>query len=311
LGILIFQNGSSSYGLRRVDRNLTITLEPAYERLNLLDSAATSGAENRWSGSSEIGASPRKTGTHLTAEQITEAIREAFWQPTLVDVLAAIPHALFVAVAAMSPALGLIFIGNLLRDRGLFAGITPLLSSLVLTMTVGLLFWSKARQFPGLNGWRVPAGFNWLATLPAALAGAAAGGIWAPGSIAYRMGSDNLPQITGLAALVLPLGAELLFRGIIFGKLAARLPIQRSAGKWWNSWPTLISTALYAVASVVLFVLSRGEVQVIQSLLVVGGAIVFGIASGISRERSESILASVLLHWVCAAALLFSSRLLF
>jgi len=311
LGILIFQDGSSSYCVRRVDRNLTVTLERAYERLNLLDAAATSGAENRWGGSSEIGVSPRKTGTSLTVEQITEAVREAFWEPTVTDVVSAIPQVLFVAVAALTPALGLIFVGNLLRDRGLFAGITPLLASLVLTMTVGVLFWSKARQFPGLNGWRVPAGINWLATLPAALVGAAAGGVWAPGSIAYRMGSDNLSQISGLAALLLPLGAELLFRGVIFGQLAARLPIQKSAGKWSRSWPTVISTALYAVASVVLFVLSRGEVQVIQSLLVVGGAIVFGIASGIARERSESILAAVLLHWVCAAALLFSSRLLF
>jgi len=158
----------------------------------------------------------------------------------------------------------------------------------------------------------VPAGLGWLSTLPAALVGAAAGGIWAPGSIAYRMGPDNLSQFTGAAALLPPLAAELLFRGVILGHLAARLPIKKSGEPWWRSWPTTISTALYAAASIVLFLSgSRGEIQISQSLLIVGGAVVFGIASGIARERSESILASVLLHWLCTAALLLSGRLLF
>ena len=312
LGILIFQDGSSSYCVRRVDRNLPATLERAYERLNLLDPAATGGAENRWSGSSEIGASPGKTGTSLTPTQITEAVREAFWEPTLIDVISAIPRPLFFAAASLSPALGLIFVANLLRDRGLIAGDALLLSTVVLTVTVGILFWSKARQLPGLNGWRVPAGFGWLSMLPAALAGAAAGGIWAPGSIADRMGADNLSQFTGAAALLPPLAAELLFRGVILGHLAARLPIQKSGGPWWRSWPTLISTALYAVASILLFLTgSRGEIQISQSCLIIGGAIIFGVASGVARERSESILASVLLHWLCTAALLLSGRLLF
>ena len=166
LGILIFQDGASAYRVRRVDRNLPAALERAYERLNLLDPAATGGSENRWSGSSEDGASPRKTGTNLTPTQITEAVREAFWEPTLIDVVSAIPRPLFLAAAALAPALALIFVGNLLRDRGLITGETMLLSAVVLTMTVGILFWSKARQVPGLNGWRVPAGFGWLEYAP-------------------------------------------------------------------------------------------------------------------------------------------------
>ena len=312
LGILIFQDASSNYSVRRVDPSLRATLRHAYERLNLLDPAVKSNAENRWSGSDEIGASPRKTGTNLTPAQIIEAVREAFWAPTLFDIGAAIPRALFLAGAALSPALVVIFVGNLLRDRGFIASETVLLSALVLAVTAGTLFWSKARQASGLSGWRVPAGFGWLSALPAALVGAAAGGVWAPGSLAYRMGPDSLSQLTGAAALLLPLAAELLFRGVILGDLAARLPIQRSGGPWWRSWPTLISTALYAAASLLFFLsVSRGEIQVSQSLLIVGGAVIFGVSSGVARERSESILSSVLLHWLCVAALLLSSRLLF
>jgi len=312
LGILIFQNSPSTYRVRQVDRSLPATLERAYERLNLLDPAATGGAENRWGGTTEIGASPRKTGTSLIPTQIIEAVREAFWKPSFLDIVSAIPRAVFLAVAALSPALALIFIGNLLHDHGYIAGEAVLLSAVVLTMTVGILFCLKARRVPGLYGWRAPTGFGWLIALPAALIGAVTGGAWAPGSLAYRVGAGNNFEFTGLAALLLPLGAELLFRGVILGHLAARLPIQKSGGPWWRSWPTLISTALYAGASLLLFLsFSRGQIQISQCFLIVGGALVFGIASGIARERSESILSSVLLHWVCVAALLLSSRMLF
>jgi len=311
LGILIFQNSPSTYRVRQVDQSLPATLERAYERLNLLDPVATGGSENRWGGSTEIGTSPRKTGTGLIPTQIIEAVREAFWKPTLFDVVTAIPRAVFLGVAALSPALALIFVGHLLRDRGYIAGEAVLLSALVLTVTVGILFWLKARRVPGLYGWRAPAGFGWLSALPAALIGAVTGGAWAPGSVAYRMGPDNVYEFTGLAALLFPLGAELLFRGVILGHLAARLPIQKSGGPWWRSWPTLISTALYAGASLLLFLsFSRGQIQISQWFLISAGALIFGIASGIARERSESILSSVLLHWLCAVALLLFSRLL-
>jgi membrane protease YdiL (CAAX protease family) len=311
LGILIFQNESSSYRLRQIDQGLPATLEQAYERLNLLDPAATSGGENRWGGSTEIGFAPRKTGTSLTPAQIVEAVREAFWQPSLVDVVSEVPRAVFLAAAALLPALALILVGNQLRDRGYIAGEAALLSALVLTITVAFLFSSKARQVPGLYGWRIPRGLGWLSALPAALIGAVIGGTWSPGSFAHRMGPGNVFEFTGLAGLLLPLGAELLFRGVILGHLAGRLPIQRSAGPWWHSWPTLISTVLYTVASLLLFVtISRGQILFGQWVLIVTGSAIFGVASGIARERSESVLVSVLLHWVCAATLLLFSRLL-
>jgi hypothetical protein len=166
--------------VRQVDRSLPATLERAYERLNLLDPAATGGSENRWGGSAEIGVSPRKTGTGLLPTQIIEAVREAFWEPTLSEVVSAIPRAMFLAVAALLPALALILVGNLLRDRGYIAGEAVLLSAVVLTTTVGVLFWLKARRVPGLYGWRAPTGFGWLIALPTALIGAVTGGTWAP-----------------------------------------------------------------------------------------------------------------------------------
>jgi membrane protease YdiL (CAAX protease family) len=311
LGILIFQHAAANYKVRQIDKSLPAKLDRAYERLNLLDPAASSGAENRWGGSAEIGISPRKTGTGLTPTQIIDAVREAFWKPSLFDVVSEIPQGLFLAGAALLPALGLIFVANLLRDRGYISGDAALLSALVLTIAVGILYCSRARQVPGLYGWRIPVGVAWLNALPAALIGSAIGGAWSSGSLAYRMGTGHPYQFTGIAALLLPLAAELLFRGVILGHLAGRLPIQKSTGPWWNSWPNLISTALYAAASLLLFhSFSRGELEISQWFLITGGAVVLGAASGIARERSESVLASVLVHWLCAAALLLASRVL-
>ena len=39
------------------------------------------------------------------------------------------------------------------------------------------------------------------------------------------------------------------------------------------------------------------------------GALLFGIAAGMARERSESLVASVLLHWICVAGVLAAPAL--
>jgi membrane protease YdiL (CAAX protease family) len=311
LGIVLFQHAGANYRVRQVDRSLPATLDRAYERLNLVDPAATSGSDNRWNGSAEVGYSPRKTGSNLTPAQIIAAVQEAFWTPRVFDVLAALPRVLGLAVGAMAPALALIFIGNLLRDRGYISGDTELLSVLVLAVTAGVLFYSKARLVPGLYGWRIPTDSSWLKMLPAALVGAAIGGAWAPGSIADRLGVDRLHPLGGVIALLLPLAAELLFRGVILGRLASRLPIQKGAGSWLNSWPNLLSTGLYTGASLLLFAtISRGELGFLQWMLIIAGSAVFGMATGTARERSESVLPSVLIHWLCTAGLLLLSRML-
>jgi membrane protease YdiL (CAAX protease family) len=305
LGVLILENAPSSYRLRQVDQSLPATLERAYERLNLLDPAVSGGSQNRWGGSAEIGGSPRNNETGLAPTQIVEAVRTAFREPTIVDVVSEIPRALFLAVAALLPALVLIFVGNLLHDRGYIAEQPMSLSAVVLTVTAGVLFWLKARELPGLYGWRAPTGFGWLNVLPVALIGAVIGGLWPPGALGYWLSHGNLYEFTAFAILLFPVGAELLFRGVILGQLASRLAIQKSGGAWWGSWPTLISSALYAAASLLLFLsFSNGQLILNQCFVIVAGALTFGIASGIARERSESVLSSVLLHWLCAAALL-------
>src|SRR5262245_24618939 len=304
LGILLFQDGSSTYTVRQVNQTLPALLERAYERLNLLDPAVKGRSQNCWAGSNTIGASPRKTGTGLNPTEIIDAVREAFRATTIVDVVSEIPRAIFLAVTALLPAVLLILFGNLLREHGYIEAQPVFLYAVVLTATVGIVFWLKALRVSGLYGWRVPTGFRWLVTLPAALVGAVIGGVWAPGSLGYGTAPHSAYEFAASAALFFPVAAELLFRGVILGHLAARLPIQKSGGSWWGSWPTLISSLLYAAASLVLFLsFSNGQLISNQCFLMVAGALTFGIASGMARERSDSVLSSVLLHLLCAAAL--------
>jgi membrane protease YdiL (CAAX protease family) len=312
LGILILQNPPATYDVRQVDRTLSTALERVYERLNLLDPAVRRGSQNRWGGSAEIGASPRDSGTGLTPDQIVAAVRDAFRQPSILDVISEIPRAVFLCLVGLSPALAFMVVANLLRDRGYMAPKTVLLSAVILPVTAGILFWLKARRAPGLYGWRAPTGLGWLIALPAAFIAALSGGIWTPGSLGYGIGSHNLSQFTASFAVFLPIAAELLFRGVILGSLASRLPIQGSVGHWWRSWPTLISSALYAAASVLLLLsFSSGQLHTSKLMVTIAASLTFGIASGVVRERSGSIFGSVLLHLICAAALILSGAVLF
>jgi membrane protease YdiL (CAAX protease family) len=304
LGILILQNEPSTYTLRQVNQMLPATLEQAYQRLNLMDPVVGGRSRNRWGGSVEIGGSPRGTGTRLTPVQITETVRQAFRRPTLVDILCEIGRGLLLGVAAMLP-LAVIFLDIPLQNR---AGEEILPTAVILSLMLGVLFLLKARQVPGLYGWRSPAGLDWLTMLPAALIGAAAGGIWIPGS---HQGLHKPDELTASALLLLPVTVEIVFRGLILGNLAWRLPIQKSGGPWFVSWPVFISGALYALMFLSFLSFTSGQLQMSHCFVSLPAAVMFGTALGMARERSESIVAPILLHWLCAAALLLVRKFFF
>lgn len=203
-------------------------------------------------------------------------------------------------MAAMLP-LAVIFFDIPLHNVHNRAGEEILSTAVILSLMLSALFFLKARQAPGLYGWRSPAGLDWLTMLPVALIGAAAGGIWIPGS---HEGLYNPSQLTASALLLLPVTVEILFRGLILGNLAWRLPIQKSAGPWFVSWPAFISGALYALMFLSFLSFTSGQLQMSHWFVSLPAAVMFGTALGMARERSESIVTPILLHWLCAAALL-------
>ncbi len=309
LGVIILQTGPNTFTLRQVDTFASATLESAYERLNLVDPAAghrTSG--NRWGGSGDIGGSPRATGTSLTPQQIADAFAHAYRRPTRAQRLGTAAVALLLTAVVMLGSLSVTYLlGSLLdpagsiesyfrSQAGTYAGSLIALSALLSLVAL--------RSGPKICGLCVPSGFDWLMLVPGALVGGAAGGAWiyAPAVAGTQIWPEH--QWTVLAiAIGFPVAAEVLFRGLVHGVLAHRFPIQRAGGPWFLSWPVSISSVLYAPWFLLPFVPFFSH----DPWLACAAALLFGISAGMARERSESLLPCLILHWFCLALLMAMS----
>jgi hypothetical protein len=80
LGLLLLDRGAFQYSLRLSSGFLDCDIEELYKRLNKVDPATASSreAENRWGGSSDIGGSPRLTGSQLGPDRILAVIEEVY-----------------------------------------------------------------------------------------------------------------------------------------------------------------------------------------------------------------------------------------
>jgi len=309
LGVIILQKNPDFYTLRQVDTFLPATLESAYERLNLVDPAAGNRRSgNRWGGSGEIGGSPRATGTSLTPQQIADAVAQAYRRPTMAQRLSTLAVALLENTAVMVGSMMATYFLGWLRDppgsiesyfqnqAGIYAGVLC-----VLTFVLAL---ASLQSGPKVFGLCLPTGLDWLFLLPGALLGGLAGGAWVFAPPFTSSQAFLGYSWTGLAIVIaFPIAAEVLFRGLLHGTLAQRFPTQRHGGPWFLSWPVLISSTLYALWSLLPFLpfFPRGVV------LTYAGALLFGISSGMARERSESLLPCLILHWSCLLMFLVMS----
>jgi membrane protease YdiL (CAAX protease family) len=144
-------------------------------------------------------------------------------------------------------------------------------------------------------------GFDWLALFPGALFGGLVGGAWIFADPVTNSQTSLKHHWSDLAiAIGFPIAAEVLFRGLAQGTLAQRFPTQHYGGRWFLSWPVLISSTLYALWCLPPFLpfLSGGLGVTFAA------ALLFGISSGMARERSESLLPCLILHWSCLLTLL-------
>lgn len=308
LGVIILQTNPNTYTLRQVDTFLPVTLESAYERLNLIDPATGNRRSgNRWGGSGEIGGSPRATGTTLTPQQIAHAFARAYRRPTATQRLRRVAVALLLTTVVMVGSLVTYLQGWLYGPVGSIKGYFQDHAgtyAAVLTTLSGALALVALRRGPKLFGLCMPVGFDWLFLLPGALLGGVAGGAWISATAVTESHTFLERHWTELpVAMAFPVAAEVLFRGLAHGVLAERFPIQRPGGRWFLSWPIFISSMLYALCSLPPFLpfFSRGVV------LTCIGALLFGISSGMARERSESLLPCVILHWSCLLMLVVMS----
>ncbi len=310
LGVIILQKDAKTYTLRQVDAFLPTTLDGVYERLNLMDPAAGNrGSGNRWGGSGDIGGSPRATGTSLTPQEIADAFAEAYCRPTTARRLTALSIALLESGAVMACAVVITFLQGLLRDpaapvNSYFQNQAAAFAAL-LSVLSAVLFFAAIRNGRKLFGLCMPVGAGWLALIPTALLGGLAGGTWILSVPDNNIGGYLKSYWVELAVMVIfPIAAEVLFRGIVHGRLAQRFRTQHSGGTWFLSWPVIFSSMMYAFWSSLPFLPFHSP----GIGLTFAAALVFGISSGIARERSESLLPCVILHWSCLLVFMFWDR---
>jgi membrane protease YdiL (CAAX protease family) len=305
LGVVVLETRAGTYSLRQTDLHLPATLETVYAHLNLLDPACMGrAAANRWGGSAEIGGSPRATGTQVTPAQIAEVCRRAFRPPGVLRRTCRAAAAVVGSVAIVLAALAGVLVG---QPPEAVAGVPRVLGAqfpLLLLFFSGALLLLRALRAPGVYGFRRPAGFEWCRLLPVFMIGAAAGGAWIP-----TQGSSGVPGwLDALNPLILPLAAEVLFRGLVQGSLITSFAIQESGGRWFLSWPAAISAVLYAAWGAALrhpaIAVAEPIAAAAHPAIGVLGGLMFGVAAGLARERSGSVVPAIVVHWLCATAVL-------
>jgi hypothetical protein len=238
----------------------------------------------------------------LRPEEIAEAIAKVFQRPTPTQILSRLAVA---AIAIMACLLG----GWTLT---LFWGQRPeafVLGFGVFSLICLLLF---AQPYPRMYGMRLPVGRDWGLLFVLAVVGGGLGGTWFPSGVTVEK-SIHDPLLALMLSLALPFSAEVLFRGVVHGLLAEKLSSQRKRGRWFLSWPVVLSTLIYAAASLLEVVPKRTVIPFLtwvsspHELVTLGvnlaGLLIFGAACGMARERSESVVAPILFHWLAAGFL--------
>jgi hypothetical protein len=302
LELVVLKQRGRVYTLRQLGPTLTASLDSVYAHLNLVDpSASRARSGNRWGGSSEIGGSPRATGTRLTPQQILEACRRA-WAPlsrrqrAAGVVRATLSAAPLIGIALVAPAIAALF-GFTAPPSGFAVALTAITAPALAL---------RGRHARGVYGLRWPRGTGWISAIPFAVVAGLAGGAW-PAESGWMQGQGSL--VAALAWLTAPVGAELLFRGLLHGRLVWELGPTRIGrrGREPLSAPVLLSAVLYASTAAALGNLGSpltAELEMVApEPLAVCGAGVLGLAAGLARERSESVLAAIAVHASAAAAL--------
>jgi hypothetical protein len=310
LGVVFLKKGETSYTARQMDLFMPINLEDIYERLNFVDPAVKCRTHaNKWGGATDIGGSPRDTGTMLTPLEIAQTCRDAvhrlgFGQQAY---RFGITAALIGLIVLCSQIIRLYWApAQWLDNPDLHALWLLPDSGFLLILAIGtilsLIFIAYCR--PWQYGLIRPLGNTWWFILPVVLAAGFFGGVWVPESLQT---GQQWTVITLLGILGLPIITELLFRSLGHGLLTQGAKIQRNDTRWFLSWPIAGSTIIYIVFVLFLSIINSADITAIQPVrlaISLASAAVFGLSLGMVRERSQSVFPSVLFH-VLAAVVTF------
>lgn len=318
IGLAILKRSPGAYTLRQVDPFLKGNLEDVYEKLNFMDTAVKyRNMDNKWGGSSDIGGSPRESGTQLTPEEIAKACREAFQKntffqkmrwfiPVVASCLVVFSGADF-AAAYWDPGkwFNRPYLDALVSEPYFGFGITLLL------LTTIILVCASGRR-PWQFGIIFPTGKKWWLLLPVTALAGFAGGAWVPDGQTSLPAFDDIRLL--LACVLLPFAAEYLFRGVLHGILAQKSRIQSSISNYFISWPNMGTSFLYSFFVTFLPVFQDGAFNPLsfnfKPAWTYFSAFIFSICLGSVRERSHSFFTSYLFHLVSVFLFVFLPAIL-
>ncbi|MGD9210891.1 MAG: hypothetical protein PVI90_08940, partial [Desulfobacteraceae bacterium] len=303
LGWVALRTAPNTYTLRQMDLFMPVSLEDVYPRLNFIDPAVKSrNRGNKWGGSSDIGGSPRESGTRLSPQEVANACRDVVSKrSSLLQIRRFGKTSLQI--------FGIVTIAELFHqnwhptqwiDNPIFKtwlNIPEIIFFLLMLLFTLLALLGYAHRRPWQYGLISPAGKDWLTPLPLGVLCGIAGGIL----IHPTMGFGYNPYFEYATAFLLaPLTLELLFRSLAHGLLAQTATIQDNQSPWFLSWPNLAAAILYAVFICFhLLYHSTNYYEILKNWVLVKhflAAMGFALVAGIMRERSQSVITAYMLH---------------
>jgi membrane protease YdiL (CAAX protease family) len=311
LGWVALRRGKQDYTLRQMDLFMPVNLEDLYQRLNFMDPAVKGHINvSRWGGSGDIGGSPRDLGTRLLPAEIVSACRD------VIEKRSDIRHVkrfLISAVFAMLIVVAAVATGQNWQPAQWFGweNCNACTRSQIFGFHVALLVFTMiilavvALRRPWQFGIMLPVGKDWWRILPIAVICGLSGIMLIPGKELFA--ADPLVAWT-IALVLIPLSLELLFRSLVHGMMAQLANIQDCESRWFFSGPTIGSSLLYAAAiGFQTTMLSDHPMATLTSGILIryiAVAAIFGIAAGMIRERSHSIIPAWLFHAIAVATAL-------
>jgi hypothetical protein len=310
LGLVILKKEEKTYTLRNWDPFMPGDLNAVYDILNFVDPAVRGRANgNKWGGSSDIGGSPRESGTKLTPKNIAKACRDAFQKPGPGNHVIRFVRSLIITSAIIGISS---LCTSYLFSRSWLSSTTTLdlftktdfifFATLIFLTALCLTFLAHKR--PWQFGFAVPVGKSWWILLPLVVFSVMSIGIYFP----YKGVKLHSTYETAIYLIIaVPLASELLFRSLTHGILVTPNNIQSCNSRWFLSFPSVASASLYSGFMVYLLLYSdylRNGFQAKATTECLLAAFVLGLSLGFVRERSQSVFAAILFHAMGMAALI-------
>ncbi|GIX42132.1 MAG: hypothetical protein KatS3mg129_1865 [Leptospiraceae bacterium] len=301
---VILRKDKNTYTIRKGDMFSPLNLEKIYERLNIFDKNVNGKIkENRWGGSSQIGGSPRLTGTALTPNQIVEICKNAYYEPDKGEIfrifirsffIGIIPHLLswiFIFIALFSSY----FHHLVIYPMGIKIDVFYYFFLLALVY----YFYKYIIHSMHVFGFRYPVGFKWLRWVVVSIFFGIMGGIWIP----YEFFLNKNFYYFLVSFIFGPVLTSILYFSYIHGIMIFYFPIQRYEGNFFLSKPSLFTSIIYTIATFIIpfyqfpfFAAYNDITSLWYALLKMPFIFFYALFLCFIRERSESIYPVIFTH---------------